>query len=157
MGLEKFGLLILINYLNQLGEVKGHLQLALREVLLAMQSSLEIVGKSTNNTVLSGSKDIIDPLLGPIQKVLNFSINKVSPTDPHQTLNLDDSLQIKEHIVESIISAIDDEIINTKGTSSEKNKLKVEALNTVKQVLSQQKKRPVNFGEGKSSKKANVA
>lgn len=157
MGLEKFGLLILINYLNQLGEVKNHLQMALKEVLLAMQSSLEIVGKSTNNTVLSGSKDLIDPILGPVQKVLNFTIDKVSPVDPNQPISFDDSMQIKEHIVESIISAIDDEIENTKGTSNEKNKLKIEALNTVKQVLGQQKKKPVRFEEGKPAKKAKVA
>lgn len=157
MGLEKFGLLILINYLNQLGEVKNHLQLALKEVLLAMQSSLEIVGKSTNNTVLSGSKDIIDPFLGPVQKVLNFTINKVTPENPDQPINLDDTMQIKEHIVESIISAIDDEIENISGTTSEKNKMKVEALNTVRQVLSQQKKKPINFEGTKNPKTANVA
>lgn len=159
MGFEKFGLLILLNYLNQLGEVKNHLQLALREVLLAMQSSLEIVGKSTNNTALSGSKDFIDPFLGPVQKILSYTIEKVNPeqTTDEEIQKIGNTMQLKDHIVQSIISAIDDEIVNTKGTTSEKNKLKVEALNTVKQVLIQQKKKPFPFKANSKAPKSNVA
>ena len=55
-------------------------------------------------------------------------------------------------------NAIDDEIANTRSTLNEKNKLKIEALYTVKQVLVNQKKRqPAAVPEKGLSKSANVA
>jgi len=144
MGFEKFGLIILLNYLNQMGQVKNHLQMALKEILLAMQASLDIVSKSTANTILSNSSEMFEPFLSPVQKIINYTIDKVTPAEMRADLRADESARIKEYIVDSIISAIDDEIINTKGTTSEKYKLKIEALSTVKQVLINQKKNPLH-------------
>ncbi|EKD42617.1 MAG: hypothetical protein ACD_73C00083G0001, partial [uncultured bacterium] len=42
-----------------------------------------------------------------------------------------------------IISAIDEEISSVRGTTTEKGKLKVEALQTVKHVLVNQKNKPI--------------
>ena len=144
MGFEKFGLIILLNYLNQMGQVKNHLQMALKEILLAMQASLDIVSKSTANTILSNSSEMFEPFLSPVQKIINYTIDKVTTAEMRADLRADESARIKEYIVDSIISAIDDEIINTKGTTSEKYKLKIEALSTVKQVLINQKKNPLH-------------
>ena len=159
MGLEKFGLIILLNYLNQMGQVKNHLQMALKEVLMAMQASLDIVSKSTANTILSSSTEILEPLLNPVQKIINYTIEKVTPSEMRANLPAGESTRIKEYIVDSIISAINDEIINTKGATSEKYKLKIEALSTVKQVLINQKKAPFSPYDEETAvpKSANVA
>lgn len=159
MGFEKFGLIVLLNYLNQMGQVRNHLQMALREILLAMQSSLDIVSKSTANTILSSSSEMLEPLLKPVQKIIHYTLDKVTPSETRVDLRADESTRIKEYIVDSIISAIDDEIINTKGATSEKYKLKIEALSTVKQVLVNQKKVPFSPYEEEASvpKTANAA
>lgn len=135
MGLEKLGLLLIYNYVNQMGTVRNHLQLALKEVLLAMQSTLEIINKIPSSALL-GNKEIIDFLLTPAQRVINYTIEKVTPLDPAAVdSSLDNHQKLKSHIVTSIISAIDDEIESTQNLSEEKGKLKVEALLTVKEVL----------------------
>lgn len=140
MNFEKIGVLFLLDYLNQLGTVKNHLLLAFKEVLLAIQSSMNIVGESVGKTIFASQPNLLNPLLKQAQGVLSYTIEKISPDTPLQReLNKGEAVNLKEHIVNSIVSAIDDEIENTKETVLEKNKLKIEALNTVKQVLLGQK------------------
>lgn len=150
MNLEKFGLLFLINYFNQLGTVKNHLQLAFKEVLLAMQSSFDIVNHTVGKSILGKHVDLITPLIGQVQGVIDYTIEKVTPpaSSSQAPLSGEDHLRIKEHIVNSIISAIDEEIENISETATEKNKLKVEALQTVKQVLVNQKDKSVRQSVG---------
>lgn len=142
MSLEKFGVLFLLNYFNQMGVVKNHLLQAVREVLLAIQSSVEIITQNTGTGLLGNKVELVNTVVGQVQKVLSYTIDKVSPA-PSQLkggINSQDTLKLKEHIVSSIVAAIDDEIENTRSTLTEKNKLKIEALHTVKQVLMNQKK-----------------
>lgn len=135
MGLERLGLMLLYNYVNQMGTVRNHLQLALKEVLLAMQSTLEIINKIPSDALL-GNKEVIDFLLTPAQRVISYTIEKVTPLDPAAIdSSAENHQKLKSHIITSIISAIDDEIENTGNLSEEKGKLKVEALSTVKEVL----------------------
>jgi len=135
--LEKLGLMILLNYFNQMGTVKNHLQLALKQVLLAVQASMEIVKQAPPTNLLGGNRETLNLIFGPIQKVLEFSIDKVDPNPEFEEAQkkMNETLHIKEHILSSIISVIDDEIENTRHVTSEKSKLKIEALTTVKQVL----------------------
>ncbi len=140
MKLEKIGLMLILNYLNQLGTVKNHLQLAVKQVLLAVQASIDIVAKSPPQSLLGSNKEVITLLFTPIQKMLEYSIDRVSPATTssevlEENKNSTEGRFLKEHIVSSIISVIDDEIENTRDTASEKSKLKIEALNTVKKVL----------------------
>lgn len=157
MSLEKLGLLFLINYFNQLGEVKNHVLLALKEILLAVQSSVEIFNQSARQPLLGNKTEFLDPLFSQVNRVLNFTIEKVAPDGVSQMPSyFPEGMKLKEHIVSSIISAIDDEIENTREPVSEKSKLKVEALQTVRQVLINQKKKPVvPFSD--HTKPANVA
>lgn len=154
MGLEKLGVLFLMNYANQVGAVRNHLLSAVKEVLLAVQTSFEIVSQTGNQAKLGGI-DFISPLMEPVQKILSFTINKVSPEGPALSMSarLEEGMKIKEHVVASILSAIDEEIENTRDTTLEKNKMKLEALQTVKQVLVGQRKK----GFAEKAVKAHVA
>ncbi len=152
MNLEKLGLMLLLNTFSQLGNVKNHLQTALKEVLLAIQATLDIATKSPPESLLGSNKEVISLLFTPVQKVLTYTIDKVSP--PVTETSSSETPHLKNHIVDSIISAIDDEIENTLDTSSEKGKLKVEALMTVKQVLLQQTQKSSSIPAARS---ANVA
>lgn len=157
MSLEKLGLLFLLNYFNQLGTVRNHMQLALRELLLAMQASVEITLDSANKTVLGNKMEAFSPLTQQLMSLIQFSIDKVTPSDGLPDPMVDEGHKLKEHIVNSIISAIDDEIENTKGTMNEKNKLKIEALYTVKQVLLNQQQGSVPLAKKKDLRKSRVA
>ncbi len=154
MNFEKLGLLFLINYFNQLGEVKNHLLAALKEVLMAVQTSVDIVGQSATKKILGGQFDLLSPVFRQVQGVIQYSIDRVGPMTPSKAeLSLEEGLKLKEHIVNSIISAIEDEIENTRGTTTEKAKLKIEALQTVKQVLQNQKNKSlVDAVEGREGR-----
>lgn len=144
MQIEKFGLLFLINYFNQLGNVKNHVLLALKEVILAMQSSFDIVRQSLAKSVLGTNLEFVASLMNHVQSLLDYSITRVTPAAlQDERLATEEGSRLKDHIVSSIVSAIDEEIENTEGTLTEKNRLKIEALQTVKQVLLNQKGRPM--------------
>ena len=144
MQIEKFGLLFLINYFNQLGNVKNHVLLALKEVILAMQSSFDIVRQSLAKSVLGTNLEFVASLMNHVQSLLDYSITKVTPAElEDERAATEEGSSLKDHIVSSIVSAIDEEIENTQGTLTEKNRLKVEALQTVKQVLLNQRGRPL--------------
>ncbi|MBX7147887.1 hypothetical protein K1X76_02275 [bacterium] len=141
MSLEKLGLLFLLNYFNQLGTVKNHLLLALREVLLAMNASVEIVAQTANPRIKGTGLDVFQPLVKQAQGVINYTIDKITPPDSQlEEGKAPSETHLKEHIVDSIISAIDDEIENTSELTNQKSRLKVEALQTVKEVLLSQLK-----------------
>jgi len=142
MNLEKIGLMFLLNYFNQLGDVKHHMMQAFREVLMAMQSSIEIVSKTSEKALNATPLEPLQSLMGQVQSVVRYAVDWVEPyTDTKARLTREESIRLKENVVNSIISAINDEIETTRVVSSEKNKLKVEALQTVKQVLINQKKK----------------
>lgn len=162
MGLEKIGLLFLLNYMNQLGTVKNHLLLSAKELLLAVNASFDIVSQSTHPKIKGTGVDVVSPLVKQAQSLLSFTIDKIAPDE--ESLKdggvSKDNVQLKEHIVGSIISAIDDEIGNTRHTTSEKSKLKIEALQTVKEVLTKQIEKSLSTcpkSEAKPSRKARVA
>ncbi len=161
MNLEKLGLLFLINYFNQLGEVKNHLFGALREVLMAVQVSVDMVNQSATKSVLGNQFELLSPVFKQVNQVIQFTINRVAPggQPSKPDMSLEEGLKLKEHIVQSIISAIDEEIENTRGSSTEKGKLKIEALQTVRQVLQNQKSRPLSsyIVDEKDIKRTNVA
>lgn len=145
MSLEKLGILFLLNYFNQLGTVRDHVMLAVKEILMAVQASISILSQSTTKTVLGNRmEEVLNPVMGRVQNLLDYTIEKITPSGPtEEAPNLKEGMKLKEHIVSSIISAIDDEIENTRSTTSEQNKLKVEALHTVKEVLMNQKNKPM--------------
>lgn len=140
MSLEKLGVLFLLNYFNQLSTVKNHVLNAVKEILLAIQSSVDILSQSTSKSLLGNRVDFLNPMISQINRVLDYTIERITP-DQVVSPGEETGQRIKDHIVGSIISAIDDEIENTRNLASEKNKLKVEALYTVKQVLMTQKKK----------------
>lgn len=150
MGIDKLGLFFLLNSFDELKAVRNHLGLALKEVLLAMNSSVDILHSSSKATPLGDRSAIIESVFKKLQSVLRFTINKVdkgstSPNSLHQD-------ELKDIVVQSIISAIDDEIESIQNTNDERSQLKVEALDTVKKVLQGQKNKKLQMSPLSSSK-----
>lgn len=138
MNLEKLGLLFLVNYVNQMGTVKNHLLLATREFLQAVQVSMEIIATSATKSVVGGKLEFIAPILAQAQSVLDYGIKKIEISHerlPEMTLSPGG---LKKQVVASIVSAIDEEIESTTDTLSDRGRLKIEALETVKKVLLRQ-------------------
>lgn len=136
MNLEKLGLLFLINYFNQLSHVKKHLQTAAKEVLLAMDASLEIVSQVKTKPDSRMPLGLLSPFINQARGVVRFAIGQVNPS--LTPVGPADTGLIKDHIVSSLISAIDEEIESCDSIHLEPVRLKVEALQTVRRVLMNQ-------------------
>lgn len=144
MSLEKIGLLFLLNYFNQLNTVKSHLFLAAKEVLEAVRASTDIVAESATKTVVGSKLEFIAPILAQVQSVLAYGIHKMETAGAGGgALPPASSYKLKNQVLESIISAIDEEIEGTPDTLNEKSRLKIEALNSVRQVLQSQRTTPL--------------
>lgn len=132
MNLDKLGLVFFINYFNQIDSVKKHLTNSLRELLLAMSSTLDIVQQTAERNRVFNRIDLASLPLKRIDSLLQFAVQRLaaSPTPVPP-----DARHLKEHVVESIIAVIDEEIDSLSSRLSPRNQLKIEALGTVKQVL----------------------
>jgi hypothetical protein len=132
MNLDRLGLMFFINYFNQIDSVKKHLTNSLRELLLAMSSTLDIVQQTAERNRVFNRIDIAAMPIKRIDALLQFAVQRLAATPAPAT---PDTRRLKEHVVESIISVIDEEIDSLSSRLSPRNQLKIEALGTVKQVL----------------------
>lgn len=132
MNLDKWGLVFFINYFNQIDTVKKHLGHSVRELLLALSASLDIVQKTADRNRIFNRFDLATLPLKRIDALLQFAVSQLPP--PALPVS-PDALRLKQHVVESIIAVIDEEIETLAAKPSPRNQLKVEALGTVKQVL----------------------
>ena len=154
MNFEKIGVLFLLNYFNQLGTVKNHLFLAAKEVLQAVMASMDIVAQSATKTVVGSKLEFIARVLAQVQSVLAYGIHKADQAGGGLgLLPPAGGFKLKNQVLESIIGAIDQEIEQTTDTLNERSRLKIEALNAVRQVLQSQKTTPIE----KSPSTVNVA
>lgn len=133
MNLEKLGLILFIKYLKQLESVKSHLMAAIRELLLAISSTLKLSSQMTSDHFLLKHFSPLEKSLHKIDHVLRFAVEQLKEDSLSEST--ESQSHLKENIVESIVSVIDEEIKNISLSSSQNQKLKIEALNTVKTVL----------------------
>jgi hypothetical protein len=134
MKIERLGLFFLLQYFNHLGDIKDHLLSALREILLAVQSSVDIVLDTAKSAELSPHLEKANVLVEKVNSVLDFTIEKVTPKNGLLKLSEKELQILKESLIQSIITSLDEEI-NLCSTSSREGKIKIEALNTVKKSL----------------------
>lgn len=132
MNLEKLGLILFIKYLRQFEGVKKHLLASLRELLMAMSSTLSISNQITSDNFILGRIHTLETTFRKIDSALNYSIKQLE-TKPSPATEPNNHL--KDNIVESIVSVINEEIEKIAESSSINKDLKIEALDTVKKVL----------------------
>lgn len=136
MGIERLGLLFLLRYFNHLGEVKDHLLTALREVVLAINSTLDIIVETAKDSSLGPHVDKIDPLIEKVNDLIEYSLEKITPADKGLSrLSQKEAFLLKETLVQSIVNALDEEIDQVQNPHTKEGKIRIEALATVKQVL----------------------
>jgi len=135
MNLEKLGLILFIKYMRQFEVVKHHLVSSIRELLLAMSSTLELTNQITTDNFLLRRFSPLEATFKKIDSILNYSIEQLEIKK--EADNSDQTINLKDNIVESIITVIDEEIDKLSDSKSLNKDLKVEALFTVKDVLKQ--------------------
>lgn len=135
MNLEKLGLILFIKYMRQFDQVKRHLLSSVRELLLAMSATLQITNQITNDNFVLSRLGPVETTFKKIDTVLNYSIEQIGGGNENSEPQNDRHL--KNNIVESIISVIDEEIEKLNAYESNNKDLKIEALFTVKTVLNQ--------------------
>ncbi|MBF0104126.1 MAG: hypothetical protein HQM16_02255 [Deltaproteobacteria bacterium] len=133
MNLEKIGLILFIKYIQQIESVKSHLGGALKELLLAMASTLDITTQITQDTFIIKNISAFKKTFKKIELLLTYSINQLetTPAVPYSATKL------KKNIVDSLVTVLDEEIEKIAQSSEQNKDLKIEALHTVKGVLYQ--------------------
>lgn len=135
MNLEKFSLILFIRYLRDFHNVKQHLFAALKECLRAMSVTVHITKQMTAHSFLLGRIRTLESVFNKIESLLAYSVSQLGNDWPSVTAGPEASL--KENVVTSIISVIDEEIEKLTNSQANNKDLKIEALTTVKTVLDQ--------------------
>lgn len=136
MSIERLGLLFLLRYFNHLGEVKDHLLSALREVVLAINSTLDVFVETARDSSLGSHVEKIDPLIGKVNSLIEYSLEKITPAGGNLSrLSEKETFLLKETLIHSIVKALDEEIDHVQNPHTKEGKIRIEALATVKQVL----------------------
>lgn len=132
MNFEKIGLILFIKYLKQIDIIKDHLLGSVRELLLATSSVIKLTAQISSENPIMRSFTPVESIFNRLDSVLESSALLLSKKS---ALTSPDSESIKQSVVESIISTIEDEIDDIQSSTAKNKQLKIEALLTVKTVL----------------------
>lgn len=138
MRLEKLGMMLFLEYWNQLNDVKYHLSRSLAELIKALEETLKIVQKGSQQLSVHPVQDnILAKLFGPLRSLLHYSEQKCESSSP-STPDTPHPPEIKAHIIQSLIDALEQEMAHITAEEAMHNPLKIKALESVKTVLLEQ-------------------
>lgn len=131
MNFEKLGLYVFLKYYRQLDTAKGHLTTSLRELLLAMSSSVEVAQNQIQEAPVLKHLDIVPGFLKKAQSLLEASVQFLpQPAQP----KIRHEKQIKD-VIEAIVDVIDEEMERLQKSSRPEVRLNLDALQAVKVVM----------------------
>lgn len=143
MNLEKLGLMLLSTYLTPFEGVKNHLSRALGECFKAAEETVKIVQRGNDQLRIHPLQTaLIAKVLSPLEVFLRQSGDRLSPDDLRALLSEarrhgEHLHPLKAHIVQSLIDTLDEEIDRVQVTLPEGATFKIDALQTVKRVLTE--------------------
>lgn len=137
MNFEKLGLYAFLKYYQQLDTAKGHLTASLRELLLAMSSSVEVVQNQVQETPLLKHLEVVPSFLKKAQSLLETSVQFLpKPVQPKIThVQNDEAHQYKKDVIEAIVDVVDEEMERLQNLPHPEMRLRLDALQAVKVVM----------------------
>lgn len=137
MNFEKLGLYVFLKYYRQLDTAKGHLTASVRELLLAMSSSVEVAQNQIQETPVLKHMDVVPGFLKKAQSLLETSVQFFpQPTQPKiMREKQDEASQYKRDVIEAIVDVIDEEMERLQKSSRPEVHLNLDALQAVKVVM----------------------
>lgn len=133
MNFEKIALVLFLKYVQQFGDIKTHLTNALREMILAATTSMEVVQQTAKENKVSQQAPLLQTVLDKTDSFLQFALTKIPEKISEE--NVQDEVLFKQEIWESVILAIEEEIENISEKPTPSAKLQIEALETIRQAL----------------------
>ena len=137
MGFEKLGLYVFLKYYRQLDTAKGHLTASLRELLLAMSSSVEVAQNQIQETPVLKHLDVVPGFLKKAQDLLATSVRFFPQPDPPKIMREKQggASQYKKDVIEAIVDVIDEEMDRLQKSSRPDVRSSLDALQAVKVVM----------------------
>lgn len=137
MNFEKLGLYVFLKYYRQLDTAKGHLTASLRELLLAMSSSVEVAQNQVQETPVLKHLDVVPSFLKKAQSLIESSVQILpKPVQPKiSRANSGESYQYKKDVIEAIVDVIDEEMDRLQSRSQPEMRVRLDALQAVKVVM----------------------
>lgn len=132
MNLEKLALTLFVKYVSHLQQIGGHVQGSLRELALACSSVIKLTSQITVHTPFLKR---LSPLQSTFRSLTQTLESAALLLDQKHPTHMPSQNQTRREIIESIIMTLDDEIDVLAESSQDNVRLKIEALMTVKNVL----------------------
>lgn len=131
MSLENLGLLLFIKYVRQIDAIKKHMMGSFREFVLALSASFDIINGAAKSIPFFNQMESLGTVLKKIDGVIKYAVSELNKQSNHaQETQLQERL--KEQVLESILSIIDDEISSLEGKKTKNSILKKQALESIK-------------------------
>lgn len=132
MNLEKLALTLFVKYVSHLQQIGGHVQSSLREMALACSSLIKLTSQITVHTPILNRLSPVQSTFRSLTQTLESAALMLDQKSPK---HLPVQNQTRREVIESIIMTLDDEIDALAESSQNNVQLKIEALDTVKRVL----------------------
>lgn len=151
MSLGKLGMMLVLDYWEQFHAVKTHLSRSAVEFIKALEETVKIAQKTGERLPFSSlQSSLASKAFTPLELVLRYSEQLATRAAREQPAERDKAPQsaasvsplvateLKTHIIESLIDALESEIAKTSAAEAMHNPYKIKALESVKQVLLEQ-------------------
>ena len=137
MNFEKLGLYVFLKYYKQLDTARGHLASSLRELLLAMSSSVEVVHDQAQETPILKRVEAIPHFLKKAQSLLSASADILPKPAPAKIVREKNPQadHFKKEIISAIVDVIDEEMERLPPATNPETRMRLKALEAVKLAM----------------------
>lgn len=132
MNLEKIGLLLFLKYMRQIEDVKKHLVGALREVLLALSSSLDIANAAATEKGLNEKSPLVETFFSKMETLITFSLKQLPESRKADTSEIN---ALKTEVFNAVLCVINDEIDILTRLKTPNTTIQIEALDAIRRAL----------------------
>lgn len=127
MSLDQIALLFILKNMGRVEDVKKHLIASLRELTLAMGSSLAIVNQTASEHGLNRKFPLAETLIKKADSLLQFA-SEMFPTP-------DEAARLKSEVLSSVIAILDEESARLADHPAPSSELQREALASIRKAL----------------------
>jgi hypothetical protein len=118
--------------MRQIEDVKKHLVSALREVLLALSSSLDIANAAATEKGLNEKSPLIETFFSTMDTLITFSLKQLPESHKADVSEID---ALKTEVFNAVLCVINDEIDVLTRLKTHNTTVQIEALDAIRRAL----------------------
>lgn len=133
MSLEKLGLTLLLKSMGRYDDIKSHLAISLREFMLALSSTLEVINQTAQEIQIADKAPLVDMILKKADLIVRYSLeNLPRAINEHGELDLS---ALKQEVLESVITIIEEERDTLRQTRGKGAQVQIDALDAIQHAF----------------------